>query len=330
MYGPMVEMDEIRIVYFKELSDISQIATLYYLSLNWLATPKVLEELRQNDDRYTPEFGIFAVTSDGTVIGGVLLMEIPTETLEGKLIVGGINAVATRPGYQRRGIMTTLLTRCHEYFAEHQLDYSFLTTSRSLGAHYLYHKLGYRDLVDREIAWKHAKEPRPNHDKGIAVTSFQKGNNLDVDKIFRGATEGSYGFVYRPTNFLKARCEGRLIPLEKMRLAKRNNETSGYAYWESSWHVSTCMEILALDKSSFVTLLADAENKLENELLVVHCGGLSKHEIDWLRSAHYHTGIQTYGTVMVRSLKGATKLRSLKPLFGVNKRLFRMGIWDST
>jgi len=330
MYGLVVEMDEFRIVYFKELDDVFQIATLYYLSLNWPATPMVLEELRQNDDRYTPEFGIFAVTSDGTVIGGVLLMEIPTETLDGKLIVGGINAVATRPGYQRRGVMINLIARCHEYFAEHQLDYSFLTTSRSLGAHHLYRKLGYKDLVVREVAWKHIKEPRLSYDKGIAVTSFQEENNFDVDNIFGNATEGSYGFVYRPTNFLKARCDGRLVPLEKMRLAKRNNEITGYAYWESSWQVSTCLEILALDKSSFVMLLADAENRFQNEIFVVHCGGLSRREIDWLRSAHYHAGVQTYGVVMVKSLKGPTNLRSIKSLFVVNKGGFRMGVWDST
>jgi len=325
-------MGKFRIVYYGELDDVFQITTLYYLSLGWPATPNVLEELIRNDDRFTPEFGMFAVDHDGTVMGGVLLMEIPTKTLNGKLIVGGLNAVATRPGYHRRGVMTVLITRIHEYFAQHQLDYSFLTSARSLGAHSMYKKLGYKDLVVGEKAWKMAREPPLRYDKKIVVASFQEENSSDVDKIFREATEGSYGFVYRSTNFLKARAGhfSEFAPKKKMRLAKRNDEISGYAYWESSPQVSACKEILALDKSSFVSLLADAENRFRNKFLVISCKGLSKREIDWLRSAGYHTGIQTYGTVVVNFLRGDTNLESIKSLFGVNKGLFRMGVWDST
>lgn len=325
-------MDKFRIVYYSELDDVFQGTTLFYLSLGWPATPEVLEELRRNDDRYTQEFGVFAVNHDGAVMGGVLLMEIPTKTLKGKLIVGALNAVATRPGYHRRGVMTTLITRIHKYFAQHQRDYSFLTTARSLGAHSMYEKLGYKDLLVGEIAWKLAREPPFRHDKKIVVASFQEENNSDVDKIFREATKGSYGFVYRPTNFLKARAGhfSEFAPKKNMRLAKRNDEISGYAYWESSPQRSYCGEILALDKSSFVSLLADAENRFRNKFLVISCVGLGKREIDWLRLARYHTGIQTYGTVVVKSLRGDTNLESIKSLFGVNKGLFRMGSWDST
>ncbi|NIO36318.1 GNAT family N-acetyltransferase [Candidatus Bathyarchaeota archaeon] len=325
-------MGRFRIVYYDELDDVFQITILYYLSLGWPATPKVLEELRRNDDRYMPEFGMFAVDQDGTVMASVLLMEIPTKTLNGKLNVGGLNAVATRPGYHRRGVMTTLITRIHEYFMQHQLDYSFLTTAQSLGAHSMYEKLGYKDLMIRERAWKMAREPPLRYDEKIVVTKFQEENGSEIDKIFREATEGSCGFVYRPTNFLKARFghSSEFAPEKKMRLAKRRDEISGYAYWESSSRVSACEEILALDKSSFVSLLADAEKRFRNKLLVIHCGGLSKREVDWLQSAGFHTGIQTYGTVVVDFLRGDTNLESIKSLFGVSKGLFRMGTWDST
>lgn len=328
-------MGKFRMVYYGELDDVFQITTLYYLSLGWPTTPKVLEELHRNDDRFTPECGMFAISHDGIVIGGVLLMEIPTETLHGKLNVGGLFAVATRPGYHRKGVMTSLITRIHEYFTQRQLDYSFLTTVQSLGAHSMYEKLGYKDLVIRQLAWKSGRETplRNDGDYKSVVTSFQEQNTYDVDRIFRKATEGSYGFVYRQTKFLKAvavRFFEGFAPKEKMRLVKRNDEVSGYAYWESSSQVSACKEILALDKSSFVSLLADAENRFRNKILVISCEGLSKREIDWLRSAGYHTGIQTFGTVMVKSLGEPTNLQSIKSLFGVNKGLFRMGVWDST
>lgn len=325
-------MHKFCIVYFDELDDVFQRTSLYHLSLNWPVTPEFLKEKRKEDDRYVPEFGLFAIDNDAIVIGGVFLMKIPTRTIDGKLMVGGINAVATRPGYQRRGVMTSLMAKCHQYFEEHQLNYSFLTTSQSLGAHSMYQKLGYKDLLIREVAWKQIGKPSL-HNKKFAVANFQEANKSDVTRVFKETTKDSYGFIYRPADFLKARINGPFStpsPVENMRLTKRNDEIFGYAYWESSSQFSICTEILALDKSSFTSLLADAENRFQNKALVINCSGLSKREIDWLQSAHYNTKVQTYGTVMVKSIKEHTKLESIKHLFGVDKGLFRMGVWDYT
>ena len=88
-------------------------------------------------------------------------------------------------------------------------------------------------------------------------------------------------------------------------------------------------EILAYDKSSFISLLIDAENRFENRTLIIYCGGLSKQEITWLQTCGYNTETPTYWTVMVKSLSNQ-KLESIKSLFGVNEKLFRMGIWDYT
>lgn len=325
-------LDKYSIAYFDEIGDVFQLTFLYHLSLNWPVTPELLKEKRQNDDRYVPEFGVFAVTNDGTVIGGVFLMQIPTRTINGKLMVGGINAVATRPGYQRRGVMTALMARCHKYFSEHHLVYSFLTTSQSLGAHSLYQKLGYKDLLVREIAWKQA-ERTTLLDKKFEAKNFQEENYSDVNRIFREVTKGSHGFVFRPTDFLKARTNGpfpKPSPKENMIFVKHNDEISGYAYWESSPQFNICMEILAIDKSSFTSLLADAENRFHGKVLVINCSGLGRHEVDWLQSMHYTTGVQTYGTVMVKSVRGHTNLEKIRSLFGVDKGCFRMGLWDYT
>ncbi len=323
-------MDDFRIVYYRELADVFQLTTLYHLSLNWPATPQVLSQLCRNDDRYTPEFGMFVISRDDVVVGGVLLMEIPTETTRGKSIVGALNAVATRPGYERRGVMTALIAKCHEYFAERGIEHIFLTTSLSLGAHGMYKKLGYKDLTMREISWKLGGKSPVSYDREAIVTHFQEHNKSDVNRIFKTATKNSYGFTYRSPNFLKARQDGKLAPLKKMRLAKRGNEVTGYAYWETSPEVCICPEILALNKSSFIALLADAENRFHQSFLVIHAGGLTEHEIGWLQSAYYSTKIQTYGTVMVQTLRGDMSLQNIKSLFGVDKGLFRMGTWDST
>ncbi len=325
-------MKNFQIAYYDELDDVSQLTSLYALSLNWPVTPRLLMEKRRNDDRYAPEFGLFAVTDDGTVIGGVFLMQIQTKTLKGKLTVGGINAVATRPGYQRKGVMTTLMNRCHRYFAERQIDYSFLTTSQTLGAHSMYKKLGYEDIVVREIAWKTSEKPL-QLDWELIVTEFQEGDDSAVYRIFLNATKNGYGFVYRPANFLKARINGpfpKPSPLEKMRLAKHGDETIGYAYWEDEARFAVCTEILALSKIAFASLLADAETRFQNQVPIVHCPGMSNREIAWLQSAGYNTNVPTYGVVMAKSLKRHADLREIKSLFGLDKGLFRMGVWDST
>ncbi len=325
-------LQKFRIVYYDELDDIFQLTSLYYLSLNWAVTPQLLEKKRQNDDRYLPEFGLFAVADDSTVIGGVFLMQIPTKTLEGKLPVGGLNAVATRPGYQRRGVMTTLINRCHRYFAERQLDYSFLTTSQTLGAHSMYKKLGYKNLVVRGIALKTPKKPLPLA-KRIVVEKFKEGDDSAVYRTFLEATKDSYGFVYRPPDFLKARINGPFLrpsPQEKMWLAKHNDESIGYAYWEEEPHFAICTEVLALEEAPFVSLLTDAETRFQNKVLVIHCQGMSDREIGWLQATGYDTNILTYGVTMVKSIGGHTVLGDIKSLFGVNIGLFRMGVWDST
>jgi len=131
-------LSDFRIVFFDEIDDPYKVTLIFQLSLSWPATPRLLQELRSNDDRFTREFGIFAVTRDGTVASGHLLMRISTQTTKGRLEVGGINAVSTRPDFARRGLMTALTNRTHEYFREHDLEYSVLTTSRRLGAMRLY------------------------------------------------------------------------------------------------------------------------------------------------------------------------------------------------
>ncbi len=209
-------MSKFQIKYFDELSDLYQLTTLYYLSLNSTRiAPEFLNKMRQNDDRFAPEFGLFAVNPDGIVIGGVFLMKMLTKTILGDLTVGGLSGVATRPGYERNGVMTKLATKCQNYFTNNNIDYIFLTTTRSIGAYSLYKKLGYKDLSIPKIAWKQARG-NYSYDKDNTIVNFDNHHYSDVDRIFNVVTKGSYGFVYRPKNFLKKRIFGpfpELLPL---------------------------------------------------------------------------------------------------------------------
>lgn len=323
---------DFRIVYFDEIDDPYKVTLLFQLSLFFPAMPKLLEEIRANDDRYMPEFGIFAITKNGAVAAGHLLMRIPTETTRGRLDVGGVNAVATRPDFGRRGVMTSIMNDTHQYFKEHNLEHSVLTTSGRLGAMKLYERLGYAELNRSHIAVKYPDQRRTSAPSEIQVRPFSENDVPDIDRIYREAVSGSCGFICRPSNFLKARkyaaCE--MKPKENLRIAQRGETATGYAYWDSNPRLSEAYEIIALDSRSFHALLADAEQRNLDAGILVWGDGLTNMEIEWLKDAGYQVQIETYGRALVKSLNEKTDPRKLKAMYGVEFGKFRLGLWDGT
>jgi len=320
-------------VYFDEVSDPYQVTLLLQLSLYFSATPEYLQKIRVSDDRYTPEFGIFAVSPDGTVMAGHLLMHVATETINGRLDVGGVNAVGTLPEFARRGIMTRLMTRTHQYFIDRDLEYSVLTTSDRLVAALLYGKLGYVELDRSRIAVKYPTRHRTQFFPDISIRPFSEEDRPIVNEIFRAAVAGSYGFIHRPHDFLQARSgsvDKEIRPAEKLRIAQREGKPTGYAYWESNPRVMEAYEILALDCSSFQALLADAETRTPNTSIWVWCDGLTRRELEWLKNAGYDVPIEAYGRALIKYLKGTTDPTKIKKMYGVNAKNFRLGIWDGT
>jgi len=326
-------LSDFRIAFFDEIDDPYKVTLVFQLSLSWPATPMLLQDLRSSDDRYTREFGIFAVMRDGTVASGHLLMRIPTRTIEGRLEVGGINAVGTRPDFARRGLMTAITDRAHEYFREHGLEHSVLTTSKRLGAMTMYQQLGYAEIDHSEVAVKFPDQSRAFMPNDVLARAFSTTDFDDVDAVYTRAVEGSTGFVYRPKGFLKARnhTKGHEIkPAENMRVAEHGQSVTGYAYWESNTGVSEASEIMALDEVSFLGLLADAESRNPEGVMMVRCDGLTNLEMGWLRRAGYQGPLEAYGSFLVKSLKEKTNPDRIKAMYAVESGKFRIGLWDGT
>ncbi len=326
-------LSDFRIVFFDEIDDPYKVTLLFQLSLPWPAMPRLLQELRSNDDRYTREFGIFAVTKEGTVASGHLLMRISTQTTKGRLEVGGISAVSTRPDFARSGLMTSVTNKAHEYFRELDLEYSVLTTSRRLGAMTLYQQLDYREISHSMVAVKYPNQPRTPPPEDVRVRAFSETDVADIDGVYKRAVEGSTGFIYRPRNFLKARnyTKGLQIkPRENMRLVERGDSVTGYAYWESSPTTSDALEIMANDEISFHGLLADAERRNPDAAVTVWCDGLIDPEIKWLKRAGYEGPLEAYGSFLAKSLKQETNSHSIKEMYGVELGKFRIGLLDGT
>jgi GNAT superfamily N-acetyltransferase len=326
-------LSDYRIVFFDEIDDPYKVALIFQLSLSWPVNPRLLQELRSSDERYTREFGIFAVTRDGTVASGLLLMRIPTQTIQGRLEVGGVNTVSTRPDFARRGLMTAIMKRTHEYFRERGLEYSVLTTSKRLGAMTMYQRLDYSEIDHSEVAVKYPNETRIRSPDDAIVRPFLETDSNNVDSVYKRAAQGSTGFTYRPENFLKARRFSmgvEIKPAENLRVVERGGSVTGYAYWEPNQRVSEATEIMALDEVSFHALLADAERRNPDATVMVLCDCLTDLEIGWLKRASYQAPLEAYGSFLAKSLRGKTDSKMIRRIYGVDSGKFRIGLWDGT
>ncbi len=324
-------MADYRVVFFDEIEDPFQITLMFQLSLIWPAMPRILEYIRKHDDRYTPEFGIFAVTKDSTVAGGHLLMQIPTESKDGLLEIGGVNAVGMRPDYGRKGIMTAIMNRSHEYFRERGLEYSLLTSSWRLGAMIMYGRMDYAEISAGNLAAKYPNQPRTPMPPTMKVRAFTEDDFDAVDTVYNEAVKGSLGLIHRPKHFLKARkfSPGE-IKWEDLRIAQRGDKITGYAHWDVNPRRSESMEIIALDRESMQSLLAEAEQRNPTGAIMILCEGLVAEEIGWLKEAGYIAPVKLYSSTVMKSLKENTDAEALKRMYGVDEGKFRLGEWDST
>ncbi len=324
-------MSDYRIVFYDEVDDPYQITLMFQLSLLFPAMPSILEYLRKHDDRYTPEFGIFAVTSNGTVAGGHLLMRIPTETRDGRLEVAGVNAVGTRPDFARQGIMSAIMNRTHEYFHEQGLEYSLLTSSWRLGAMVMYERMDYAEISSGSIAAKYPNQPRTPLPPNVQVRPFNETDLDAVDIVYNEAVTGSFGLIHRPKHFLEARkFNSGEIKWEDLRIAQRGDKVIGYAHWDVNPRRSESLEIMALDRESMHALLAEAEQRNPAGAIMILCEGLVDEEIGWLKEAGYIAPVKMYFSTVVKSLKGKTDAEAIRRMYGVDEGKFRLGEWDST
>ena len=324
-------MADYRIVFYDEIDDPYKITLMFHLSFIYPTLPSVLQYQREHDDRYTPEFGIFAVTKDGTVAAGHLLMRIPTETREGRLVIGGVNAVGTRPDQGRQGMMTAVMNRSHEYFREQGLEYSLLTSSWRLGAMVMYGRMDYAEISSGHLATKYPNQPRTPPPQNVQVRHVTEEDFDAVDSVYNEAVRGSYGLIHRPKHFLKARkFSSGEIKWADLRIAEHEGRVTGYAHWDVNPRHTESLEIMALNREYMHALLAESEQRNSTGAITILCEGLIGKEIGWLKEAGYNAPVKMYSTTVVKSLKGKTDAEAIKSMYGVDAEKFRLGEWDST
>jgi GNAT superfamily N-acetyltransferase len=321
-----------RIVFFDEIEDPYKVTLMFQLSFFFPPLPSRLQYNREHDDRFTPEFGIFAVTRDGDVAAGHLLMRIKTETKEGGLEIGGVNAVGTRPDYARQGIMTAIMDRSHDYFRERGLEYSLLTSSWRLGAMVMYGRMDYAEISSGHLATKYPNQARTPKPPDVDVRPFTDEDFDAIDRVYNEAVQGSYGLIHRPKHFLKARkfASGGEIKGSDLRIAQQGDRVTGYAHWDVNPRHTESLEIMSLDRESMHALLAEIEQRNPTGAVTILCEGLIGEEVGWLKEAGYTAPVKMYSSTVVKSLKGKTDGAAIRQMYGVDEGRFRLGEWDST
>jgi GNAT superfamily N-acetyltransferase len=152
-----------KIIPFRDLESKDGLLPLLDHAFYWVFSQRQFDDLVKIDSRLKNGPVGFCAVEDGQIIGHVGVMDLPTRTLDRSIeYVGGLYNVATLPGYTRKGVCTTLMSRAHEYFMDKHYRFSFLSTSQALVAHALYEKLGYVDLTQHPSVYKvfHGKKTK--------------------------------------------------------------------------------------------------------------------------------------------------------------------------
>lgn len=227
---------------------------LLYRAFRGSFDPWTFEEVRGQDARLRGGPAAFCAVEEGVPVGVVGVMDIPTRTMEGEEVVGGIWTVATHPAFARRGISTALTKRAHDHFSQRGVRLVFLTTMRTWVAHQFYRKLGYEEVewtATRPMAYKvvppalrgRTCELGPATEEGVA-------------NLFQRFTASRTGFVLRPFGFLELQTRhGPLSP------ALCLESESGYVLAGECQGAAEIRQLVALDAEAECALLEALEGR---------------------------------------------------------------------
>jgi GNAT superfamily N-acetyltransferase len=143
----------------------------------------------------------------GVPLSRVASVRLDLRTVEGSEVVCGIADVGTRPDAVRRGFARSLLRETHRRAREEGVQWSFLWTRRSWGAHRAYEVEGYRDLYSSAVAYR--KVPRAASGAvppaGSTLRAARSADAPLLEELLHRATRDRVGFVPRAEGTFRVR-----------------------------------------------------------------------------------------------------------------------------
>jgi predicted acetyltransferase len=285
------------IVTFRELKTKDDFMMLMDMAFWWPLTPQAMEEKISSDIRLkSGPVGFCAVEHD-RLVGYVGVMDIPTRTAAGDIeTVGGISAVATNPGFARRGICKTLMQKAHQYFHSQNYRFSFLCTGRTIIAYSIYRKMGYGEVeaVNKlKAVYKVLRKPHPREVK--------TGPQIDPAKayaIYQEFVRGKVGLVVRQEDFVSMYARRKRFH-PKMSILKPN----GYAFLLDSENTTKVRDMASLSYDTYGELIDETELLAQNA--VINGSVADDRLVELYRSKGYSVQEGHNGVVMVKALRDA-------------------------
>ena len=250
------------IVPYPQLAEKDQMFPLMFHGFMSPLDPREFEERRERDFRLKGGPGGFCAVEDGKLLGFVGVMDIPTRSLDGPEMIGGIHSVVTDPAVTRRGVCTALMEEAHRYFRDRGYRFVFLTTWRSMVSHRLYVKLDYKEVqaVNRfPKAFKLVNRSRRLKAQGRDIVP---PTDEDVSRLFAEFTADRTGFVVRPRDYLGFQeWRGRVDVNLSVKLE------GGYALVSDHNGPLDIVEIVALDNRAQEHLLQAVEMRAKGTVV---------------------------------------------------------------
>lgn len=298
-----------KILTYRELESKDSLLPLLDHAFNWTFNPRTFKTIVNLDPRFKDGPVAFLAMENGSVIGSVGVMDLPTRTLDGGIEhAGGIYAVATLPTHVRKGVSTALMNATHQYLKEKGYSFSFLWTSRTLVAHAMYEKLGYVDWLERSTAYKVLEVKKAKR------TEKKKAAKPDLDiilKIYKKYVESKVGFVVRDKTYLEISRR-----FEDLSSKDFITEKEGYAIFKTNvggtWIRGTWIrELVALNTEVMNRLLERVEEKSKD--LIYDRAVFDDALLRVYKSRDYMIQKKSHSTLMAKPL---TSKASLKKTYG--------------
>jgi predicted acetyltransferase len=282
-----------KITTYRELEPRDDFMMLMDMAFWWPISPSQLERMIESDIRLRNSPVGFCAVENGRLAGFVGVLDIPTKTVAGKEeMVGGIWAVATNPGFAKRGICKVLMDRAHQYFQEKKYRFSFLVTSRTIIAYAIYEKMGYVEVEkvnQYPIAYKVFKQYKDEK------KSETKLDAAKVFEIYQQFVKDKTGFVKRQKDFLMIFSERKRFDVERS-----IQEENGYALSSGSKDVVKIQELISLNDRDYEGLLDQVESFAQGGVIDRMVTNEKLVEIYEDRGYHIQSG--DHGVVMVKKL----------------------------
>jgi GNAT superfamily N-acetyltransferase len=308
--------------------DPFSVLELNMLCFRFALTPELAAVIRRLDPRPLPFFAIYAV-DEGQVVGQVGVFRLPMIMTHGPEDVGGIWAMATHPGYSRRGIGSLLIEEAHARMRAAGLRFAVLGTSRHWVAHPFYHRHEYQEIAGFASALNH-KDDIPPIDNRLQVKKAAREHLAQIDNLFQQVSTGKIGFARRHDHFMSMMVDvGDVMGIDDLRLLWSDNDLVGYAIVRPSKTVFKVDDILLRDDVSIMTATAALLREAQAPYVQITMNNQSPH-LDKLAQSGFRVTPLTWDVVMGRAMTDTISVDDLRRFVGIDSHRYLMSWMDVT